>query len=84
MAKKTLRLSFPQWQGGNNPPYHLGSLLLSFLSPEAKGPVEDVPVALPESEPLSVIDGITGKPQILKQLNDAVTRIEKHDPDAIV
>ena len=84
MAKKTLRLSFPQWQGGNNPPYHLGSLLLSFLSPEAKGPVEDVPVALPESEPLGVIDGITGKPQILKQLNDAATRIEKHDPDAIV
>ncbi|MDA8505131.1 arginase family protein [Citrobacter sp. Awk 2] len=84
MAKKTLRLSFPQWQGGNNPPYHLGSLLLSFLSPEAKGPVEDVPVALPESEPLVVIDGITGKPQILKQLSDAATRIEKHDPDAIV
>lgn len=85
MSKKTLRLSFPQWQGGNNPPYYLGSLLLSFLSPQAKGPVEEVPVALPESaEPLTKVDGITAKPQIIKQLNDASTLIKKHDPDAIV
>lgn len=84
MNKKTLRLSFPQWQGGNNPPYHLGSLLLSFLSPEAKGPVETVPVALPGAEPLKEVDGITAKPQLLRQLGDAAALIEKHDPDAIV
>ncbi|MGH1592549.1 arginase family protein [Yersinia proxima] len=84
MTRKTLRLSFPQWQGGNNPPYHLGSLLLSFLSPEAKGPVEEVPVALPGTEPLAEVDGITAKPQIIKQLNDAADLIEKHNPDAIV
>lgn len=52
MTSKTLRLIFPQWQGGNNPPYYLGSQLLSFLSPEAKGPVEIVPVELPTTEPL--------------------------------
>ena len=51
MTSKTLRLIFPQWQGGNNPPYYLGSQLLSFLSPEAKGPVEIVPVELPTTEP---------------------------------
>ena len=56
MTSKTLRLIFPQWQGGNNPPYYLGSQLLSFLSPEAKGPVEIVPVELPTTEPLPRIN----------------------------
>lgn len=84
MAKTTLRLSFPQWQGGNNPPYHLGSRLLSFLAPEAKGPVEQVPVAPPGGQTLTEVDGITGKPQIISQLNAAAALIEKHDPDALV
>lgn len=84
MIKKTLRLSFPQWQGGNNPLYHLGSLLLSFLSPKAKGPVEEVPVCLPKTELLTEVDGIIAKPQIIQQLNDATVLIEKHNPDALV
>ncbi|MGE9552843.1 arginase family protein [Erwinia amylovora] len=84
MAKTTLRLSFPQWQGGNNPPYHLGSLLLSFLAPEAKGPVENVHVAAPGGQTLTEVDGIAGKPQIIGQLKDAAALIEKHDPDALV
>ncbi len=52
MTSKTLRLIFPQWQGGNNPPYYLGSQLLSFLSPEAKGPVEivDWPPESPDNQ----------------------------------
>ena len=84
MSKKTLRLDFPQWQGGNNPPYYLGSRLLSFLAPAAKGPVEEVPVALPDADTLTQVDGITGKPQIIQQLRDAAALIEKHDPDAMV
>lgn len=84
MTNKTLRLLFPQWQGGNNPPYHLGSLLLSYLSPESDGPVESVPVDESTTEPQAEVDGITAKPQIIRQLNDAATLIEKHDPDSIV
>ena len=84
MTSKTLRLLFPQWQGGNNPPYHLGSLLLSYLSPGADGPIESVPVDEPTTEPQAVVDGITAKPQIIRQLNDAATLIEKHNPDSIV
>ncbi|EPB9885866.1 arginase family protein [Yersinia enterocolitica] len=84
MTSKTLRLLFPQWQGGNNPPYHLGSLLLSFLSPEAKGSVETVPVDLPGTEPLTKVDGITAKPQIIRQLSYAAALIEKHNPDTVV
>ena len=41
---KTLRLIFPQWQGGNNPPYYFGAKLLAWLAPEHVGPVEEVPV----------------------------------------
>lgn len=84
MTSKTLRLLFPQWQGGNNPPYHLGSLLLSYLSPDSDGPVESVPVDEPTTEPQVEVDGITAKPQIIRQLHDAATLIEKHDPDSIV
>lgn len=84
MTSTTLRLLFPQWQGGNNPPYHLGSLLLSYLSPGSDGPIESVPVDEPTTEPQPVVDGITAKPQIIRQLNDAATLIEKHNPDSIV
>lgn len=84
MTSKTLRLLFPQWQGGNNPPYYLGSLLLSYLSPESDGPVESVPVDEPTAEPLVKVDGITAKPQIIRQLNAAAALIDKHDPDSIV
>lgn len=84
MTSKTLRLLFPQWQGGNNPPYHLGSQLLSYLSPESDGPIESVPVVEPTTEPQTEVDGITAKPQIIRQLNDAANLIEKHNPDAIV
>ncbi|ROS02146.1 arginase family protein [Raoultella terrigena] len=84
MTSKTLRLLFPQWQGGNNPPYHLGSLLLSYLSPESDGPIESVPVDEPTTESQAEVDGITAKPQIIRQLNDAATLIEKHNPDSIV
>ncbi|WP_174509020.1 arginase family protein [Klebsiella oxytoca] len=84
MTSKTLRLLFPQWQGGNNPPYHLGSLLLAYLSPESDGPVESVAVDEPTTAPQAEVDGITAKPQIIRQLNDAASLIEKHDPDSIV
>lgn len=84
MTSKTLRLLFPQWQGGNNPPYYLGSLLLSFLAPEPTGPVASVLVYEPTTEPLTEIDGITAKPQIIRQLNDAAALIAQHCPDSIV
>lgn len=34
MTKKTLRLTFPQWQGGINPPYYEGSHILDWLAPK--------------------------------------------------
>ncbi|NIE73082.1 arginase family protein [Pantoea sp. Ap-967] len=59
--EKTLRLLFPQWQGGNNPPYYFGAQLLAWLAPAPLGPVEHVPVAEPNPAPLPLEDGIIGR-----------------------
>ena len=80
----TLRLLFPQWQGGNNPPYHFGSQMLSWLAPEAAGPVEQVTVPQPDGEALEVEDGIVGRRALLAQLSDVRRLINKHQPDRLV
>ncbi|EMC6869737.1 arginase family protein [Salmonella enterica] len=79
---ESLRLIFPQWQGGNNPLYQLGSQLLAWLAPEAPGAVEVVPV--PESPELEVENGIRGRTAINTQLQDAQRLIRKHQPESIV
>lgn len=82
--EKTLRLLMPQWQGGNIPAYHLGSRLLSWLAPEAAGPVAEVDVAPPTGEALTIEDGIVGRSALLAQMRSAREIIEKHAPDRIV
>ena len=42
-----LRLIFPQWQGGNNPPYYFGTQLLNWLAPAPNGAVEKISVPEP-------------------------------------
>lgn len=83
-SAKTLRLLFPQWQGGNNPPYHFGAQLLAWLAPQADGPVEEVPVALPDSTGLSLEDGIRGRAVLLEQLYAARSIINQYQPDRLV
>jgi arginase len=83
-SDNSLRLIFPQWQGGNNPPYYFGTQLLNWLAPAAKGTVEEVDVPEPTAEALKNEDGIVGKKFLLQQLKDAQEKIEKHQPDKIV
>lgn len=80
----TLRLLFPQWQGGNNPPYHFGAQLLSWLSPVPNGPVAEVSVSTPSDTPLQIEDGIRGRNALLQQLRHARNLIDEHAPDRIV
>lgn len=80
----TLRLLFPQWQGGNNPPYYFGAQLLSWLAPNPTGPVETVDVAPPHDTPLALEDGIRGRGILLEQLRRARKTIDQHRPDRIV
>ena len=84
MDEKTLRLLFPQWQGGNNPAYHFGSQLLDWLAPEARGPVEQVAVPQPNGATLQVEDGIVARRTLLNQVSDARRLIDKHRPDRLV
>jgi arginase len=83
-SEKTLRLLFPQWQGGGDPSYMLGSRMLAWLAPEADGPVEEVAVAKPDGRPLQVIDGILARDAVVSQFRDARQRIDRHQPDRIV
>jgi len=81
---KTLRLFFPQWQGGNNPPYHFGAQLLLWLAPEHQGPSEEVKVDPPTGEPLEQEKGIVGRKVLLEQAQHSMQLIEKHNPDRII
>jgi len=81
---KTLRLIFPQWQGGNNPAYQFGAQLLSWLAPEASGPVAEVNVASPLSAPLENEGGIIGRAALRAQLASAQQLLQSHNPDAVV
>jgi arginase len=81
---KTLRLLFPQWQGGNNPPYFFGAQLLAWLAPAHSGPMAEVEVANPSDEPLPVENGIRGRSALLRQMRDARSIIDEHAPDRIV
>ena len=81
---RTLRLLFPQWQGGNNTAYHFGSQLLNWLAPETAGPVEKVAVPQPNGAALQSEDGIVARRALLDQVGDARRLIEKHRPDRLV
>lgn len=83
-SDKTLRLLFPQWQGGNNAPYFFGAQLLSWLAPEANGPVEEVHVAKPDGKTLHNENGIVARQALLEQLSHAQQLIEKHKPDRMI
>ncbi|WP_322048244.1 arginase family protein [Paraburkholderia sp. J67] len=79
----TLRLLMPQWQGGNNAPYHFGAQLLDWLAPPASGPVETVAVAPPDGRQLQIEDGIVGRSELLAQLRAAEACIARHQPERI-
>ncbi|RMO77663.1 Arginase/agmatinase/formiminoglutamase [Pseudomonas syringae pv. primulae] len=83
-SDKTLRLIFPQWQGGNNAPYHFGAQLLAWLAPDADGPVEQVIVAQPSGQALEVENGIVARKALLEQLQHARQLIDRHQPDRLV
>ncbi|MEC1591834.1 arginase family protein [Bacillus sonorensis] len=84
MAKKTIRLLMPQWQGGNNPNYSFGAELLAWLAPENDQPLIHVPVQAYDGTPLENENGMNGRKQLLEQLKSAHHIIDAHKPDRIV
>ena len=91
----TIRLLYPQWQGGNigsfvpeltpdeaSTGYILGSELLNFLAPETKYKTVKIPVTndLNRTEEF----GILGYKPILEQTKNALKILNKEKPDKIV
>jgi len=81
--RKTLRLVFPQWQGGDNPPYYLGSKMLAWLAPAAEGASEEVPVAPSSGAPQQSEHGIMGRSALNQQIQAAHDIVMRHQPDTI-
>ena len=94
-SNSTIRLIYPQWQGGNvasilpeltpedaSRGYILGADLLNFLAPETKNKILTVPV----SDDINRVEenGILGYKQILKQTKDALKLLKETNPDKIV
>lgn len=95
-SSKTLRLIYPQWQGGvvaNWMPdipandvsrgYYLGAQLLQILAPESRQQTVEVPVSL-DIDSHKEEKGISGYRAIIKQSKDALDLIRKENPDRIV
>ncbi|MFC3902109.1 arginase [Acinetobacter marinus] len=82
--EKTLRLLFPQWQGGNNAPYYFGAQLLAWLAPEHNGTTAEVQVEQPTNVPLKLENGIMGRSVLLQQAQRAQALIDAHQPDKII
>ena len=82
MTKKTLRLTFPQWQGGINPPYYEGSHILDWLAPKNDSmKCAKVPVKTNFDDEVPVTDGIAWKEELLEQQKAAYAICEEKDPD---
>lgn len=84
-STKSLRLLMPQWQGGNDPVYHLGAQLLAWLAPKGSDyQLVEVPVAVPDGSALENEGGTLGKTAILRQNQAALEIIQSADPERIV
>ena len=81
---KTLRLLFPQWQGGNNKLYTLGSRLLAWLAPESDAPLVEVPVKPFDAQELKKENGVVAQSLLLKQQKAARDILDIHEPDRVV
>lgn len=93
---KTLRLIYPQWQGGvvaNWMPdipaddasrgYFIGARLLKMLAPESNQPTVEVPVSL-DIESHKIENGISGYRAIIDQSKAALELLQSENPDRVV
>lgn len=92
----TLRLIYPQWQGGNvvkllpelspedaSKGYHLGARLLGFLAPANGQQTVEVPVSLDINDS-AVENGIIAYGAITKQTKSALQLLNENDPARII
>lgn len=97
MEKKTIRLLYPQWQGGDiarlvpevpdagdaSRGYALGARLLHFLAPQSGAETYEVPVAMDRSERITA-GGVLDRDVIAAQTKAALDLLHVAGPDKIV
>lgn len=95
--QSTLRLIYPQWQGGGTiadfvpelpaedayKGYYLGSQLLAFLAPQTTQKTVEIPVTL-DIEDRELKNGIISYQAILRQTDTALEILRENNPDRIV
>lgn len=96
-GKKTIRLIYPQWQGGDviqwipevtdpeeaSRGYYLGAHLLNFLAPASKQKTFTVPVTTDITK-RKVSDGVLDRDIILNQTKSALDILRIENPDRVV
>ncbi|GGP08482.1 arginase family protein [Oceanobacillus neutriphilus] len=83
--KKTIRLLFPQWQGGNNPDYVFGGELLAQIAPKSNtDETFEVEVDTDFEKKLEVENGLTGGDVISEQMEKTAAILEEQQPDKII
>lgn len=93
---KTLRLIYPQWQGGvvaswmpdipvndASRGYFIGAQLLKMLAPESNQPTVEVPISL-DIESHKIENGISGYRAIIDQSKAALELLNSENPDRII
>ncbi len=88
---KTIRLVFPQWQGGYDTTpypgqiYAFGARLLAFLAPQNDDPVIEVPVpAWHEGIEAPREGGVFYRAVIMKQMEAASAILQEHEPERVI
>ena len=83
--EKTLRLIFPQWQGGLNPDYLFGSeLLVCIAPPSSSDETITVPIAQDFNAPGTLFDGVAFGKALLQQAQSARSILDEKQPDRII
>ena len=82
--KKTLRMKYPQWHGGVNPDYVLGSNILSILAPQ--NPRDEQVEIFVETDfsKKEKFDGIDCGKQLLDELNQAYSILNEKQPTHVI
>lgn len=82
---KTLRLLFPQWQGGINPNYYFAPKLLEWLAPaDPNSETAEVPVAANFETPLKLEYDFYAGNILVEQAKAAAQLLEIKRPDRII
>ncbi|MGN0874288.1 MAG: arginase family protein [Akkermansia sp.] len=81
----TLRLIYPQWQGGVNKDYYFGGKLMAFIAPEnSSDDVAEVPVDTNFAAAMERVDGIDYGSSLLKQQQEAYRILDAKQPDQLI